>query len=140
MKLRIYSGGATPYFIQAAAAAAWAEESHVEENRKLYRTKMERFLDILSPVLKVRRPQAGFYLWMAAGDGEAFSRELFREQNVTVLPGAYLGREAHGDNPGRGYVRIALVPSPEECQDAAHRIREFVTEHKNRTGSEGSTT
>jgi N-succinyldiaminopimelate aminotransferase len=77
---------------------------------------------------------------MAAGDGEAFSRELFREQNVTVLPGAYLGREAHGDNPGRGYVRIALVPSPEECQDAAHRIREFVTEHKNRTGSEGSTT
>ncbi|MBI4715650.1 MAG: aminotransferase class I/II-fold pyridoxal phosphate-dependent enzyme [Nitrospirae bacterium] len=126
-KLRIYTGGATPYFIQKAAAAAWADEAHVDENRRLYREKIDRVLEILGPVLKVVRPAAGFYLWPETGDGETFTRDLFREQNVTVLPGAYLGREAHGVNPGQSRVRIALVASVADCTEAARRIRAFVT-------------
>jgi N-succinyldiaminopimelate aminotransferase len=126
LKLRIYAGGATPYFIQKAAAAAWSEEAHVEENRRLYREKMDGFLEILSPVFPVRRPDGGFYVWLPCGDGEVFARELYRARNVTVLPGGYLARDAHGENPGRGYVRIALVASVQECIEAARRIRDFI--------------
>ena len=83
----------------------------------------------------MRHPDAGFYLWAgvppgpnhgrAPGDDIAFARELFAATHVTVLPGQYLGREAHGANPGRGYVRMALVPELGDCVEAARRIGEF---------------
>jgi N-succinyldiaminopimelate aminotransferase len=77
--------------------------------------------------MRVRHPDAGFYLWagVPGGDDVAFARELFAAANVTVLPGQYLAREAHGVNPGRGYVRMALVPEIDDCVEAARRIVEF---------------
>jgi N-succinyldiaminopimelate aminotransferase len=73
-------------------------------------------------------PDAGFYLWPAVpgGDDERFTRQLFEATNVTVLPGSYLGRSAQGENPGRGYVRMALVPELDECLEAARRIAAFL--------------
>jgi N-succinyldiaminopimelate aminotransferase len=60
------------------------------------------------------------------GDDESFARALFEAKHLTILPGSYLARDAHGENPGRGRVRISLVPSLEECVEAAHRFRDFV--------------
>jgi N-succinyldiaminopimelate aminotransferase len=71
-------------------------------------------------------PDGGFYLWIRTpGDDAAFARELYRKYNVTVLPGSYLAREAHGVNPGRNHVRVALVAAPEECLEGVRRIAEF---------------
>ncbi|NOX42836.1 MAG: succinyldiaminopimelate transaminase [Gammaproteobacteria bacterium] len=125
---RTYHGCGTPSFIQLASKLAWEDETHVIDNRALYRKKFKAVLDILKPVLDVKQPDAGFYLWPKTPiDDTVFARELFAQQNVTVLPGSYLSREAHGINPGQGYVRIALVASLEECIDAAQRIRSFVS-------------
>ncbi len=125
---RTYHGCAMPLHHQQASIAAWNDEAHVRLNRDLYREKFDAVLEILQPVLAVQRPQAGFYLWarVPGGDDEAFARDLFEQQHVTVLPGSYLSREVDGLNPGRGHVRMALVASPEECVEAAQRIRSFV--------------
>lgn len=125
---RTYHGCGTPSFIQLASKLAWQDEFHVIENRALYRKKFSAVLKILQPVLDVKQPEAGFYLWPKTPINDTvFARDLFAQQNVTVLPGSYLSREAHGLNPGKGYVRIALVASLEECIDAAERIRSFVS-------------
>jgi N-succinyldiaminopimelate aminotransferase len=80
----------------------------------------------VNPVLPLSRPEAAFYFWAAvAGDDEAFARELYASAHVTVLPGSYLSREAHGANPGKGYVRIALVSTLAEAAEAGRRIAEF---------------
>jgi N-succinyldiaminopimelate aminotransferase len=86
---------------------------------------------MLSQVMDVALPDAGFYLWAAVpgGDDEAFARDLFTQYNVTVLPGRYLAREVHGINPGQGRIRMALVAQPEECLEAARRIVQFVQTH-----------
>jgi len=81
-------------------------------------------------VLDVQLPDAGFYLWArvdrdAAISDTGFARRLYAEYNVTVLPGSYLAREAHGINPGSNRVRMALVAEVEECLEAARRIVEF---------------
>jgi len=124
---RTYQGCGTPTFIQLASKLAWEDEAHVKENRILYRKKFKAVLDILQPILDVKQPDAGFYLWPKTPiDDTVFARELFAQQNVTVVPGSYLSREAHGINPGQGYIRIALVASLEECIDAAERICAFV--------------
>ena len=129
LKYRTYHGCALPPHTQAASIVAWKDEAHVEGNRELYRKKFAAVLDILQPVMRVERPDAGFYLWAETtplSDSE-FAQRLFAEQNVTVLPGSYLSRQAHGINPGTGRVRMALVAELEECIEAANRIREFVT-------------
>jgi N-succinyldiaminopimelate aminotransferase len=107
----------------------------VRENRKKYREKFATIVPMLEPVMHVRHPDAGFYLWagvppgpdqgVARGDDVAFARELFAATHVTVLPGRYLAREARGVNPGHGYVRMALVPEIGDCVEAARRIVEF---------------
>jgi N-succinyldiaminopimelate aminotransferase len=124
---RTYHGCAMSPPIHMASIAAWQDEAHVEENRRLYRDKFDAVLDILRPAMKVERPDAAFYLWAPTPlpDPE-FTRRLYQEQAVSVLPGSYLGREAHGLNPGRNRVRIALVAPTAECVEAARRIREFV--------------
>jgi Aspartate/tyrosine/aromatic aminotransferase len=88
--------------VQAASIAAWKDEAHVIENRRLYREKFAAFFERVNPVLPLVMPQAAFYFWAnVGGDDTAFARELFREAGITVLPGSYIGREAHGVNPGR---------------------------------------
>jgi N-succinyldiaminopimelate aminotransferase len=132
---RTYHGCAMSLAVQHASIAAWNDEDHVRDNRRLYREKFAAVLPLLQPVMEARQPDAGFYVWggvralsngaSSSGDDEAFARDLFAATHVTVLPGQYLARDAHGTNPGRGYVRIALVPDIGECVDAATRISGF---------------
>jgi N-succinyldiaminopimelate aminotransferase len=124
---RTYHGCAMSLVVQHASMAAWSDEAHVAENRRLYRQKFETLVPMLQPVIHAPKPEAGFYLWarVPGGDDETFARDLFAARNVTVLPGRYLARDAHGRNPGRGYVRMALVPQLSDCVEAAQRIVEF---------------
>lgn len=127
LRYRTYHGCAMPVPVQLASIAAWEDETHVIANRDQYREKFNAVLDILGDCLDVQRPEAGFYLWPRTPvDSETFARELFRQQNVTVLPGNYLARPTASGNPGDQYVRMALVASLEECIEAARRIKGFV--------------
>ena len=124
---RTYQGCAMSPPVQTASTAAWGDEAHVVENRRLYREKFETALEILRPVIEVEMPDAAFYIWLRTPVPDPdFTRRLYEAQAVSVLPGSYLAREAHGVNPGANRVRIALVASTEECADAARRIRDFV--------------
>ena len=120
---RTYHGCALPPATQTASTAAWSDESHVVENRRLYRQKFEQVLDLLSATLAPQKPQAGFYLWAKTPIADTdFAQRLYAGQNVTVLPGSFLAREQAGINPGENRVRMALVAPLDECLDAAHRI------------------
>jgi N-succinyldiaminopimelate aminotransferase len=121
---RTYHGCAMSLPIQAASSAAWEDEHHVRAIRQLYRQKFIAVHEILAPVVPCSIPPASFYLWLPTPiEDTEFTRELFAREHVTVLPGSYLSRQAHGVNPGSGWVRIALVAELEECIEAAHRIR-----------------
>ncbi|WP_088286739.1 succinyldiaminopimelate transaminase [Ideonella sp. A 288] len=128
---RTYHGSAMSPLVQQASIAAWNDEAHVVDNRALYRAKFAQVTPLLASVLDVRLPDAGFYLWAAVpgqggpGDDIAYARQLLAQYNVAVLPGSLLARDAHGTNPGRGRIRMALVATTEECLEAAHRIVEF---------------
>lgn len=123
---RTYHGCAMPPAHQAASITAWQDEEHVMENRRLYRQKFIAVDDILKDSLNPQLPDAAFYLWAKTPiDGIEFTRELYRQQNVTVVPGSFLSRDANGMNPGQDYVRMALVASLDECVEAAQRIHEF---------------
>ena len=127
---RTYHGSAMSPSIQAASIAAWNDEQHVVENRAKYNEKLKQVTPMLSEVLDVQLPDAGFYLWAgvdkcgAISDTE-YAKRLYAEYNVTVLPGSYLARDAHGCNPGRNRIRMALVAESDECLEAARRIVEF---------------
>ena len=128
---RTYHGSAMSLSVQAASTAAWNDEAHVVENRRLYAEKFAAVLPLLKSVLDVNLPDAAFYLWARVpqrgvnGSDVEFTRQLYATQGVTVLPGSYLAREADGVNPGAGYVRMALVAEPAECVEAAQRIVQF---------------
>ena len=133
---RTYHGTAMSNAVQLASLAAWNDEAHVIANRALYREKFTAFYDIVNPVLPLSRPQAAFYYWVdVQGDDERFTRDLFAATNVTVLPGTYLSRDAHGTNPGRGFVRVALVSTVADAIESATRIRDFVLARQDVTGS-----
>ena len=130
---RTYHGCAMNPAVQAASMTAWNDEAHVIENRKLYAEKFSVITPLLSGVLEVKKPDAAFYLWakIKPSNGHQlsdteFALTLYREFNVTVLPGSYLAREAHGINPGEHFVRLALVASLDECVDAANRIKKMM--------------
>ncbi len=124
---RTYQGCAMSPPIHMASIAAWKDEAHVVENRRLYREKFAAALGILQPVLDVEMPAGAFYLWPRTPvDDTEFTRRLYHEQGVSVLPGSYLARPARGANPGVNRVRIALVASTGECTEAARRIRALV--------------
>lgn len=126
-KYRTYHGAAMPLPTQHASIAAWGDEKHVRENRRLYREKFAAAIDILGDTAQLTKPPAGFYLWIKTPiDDTEFTRQLFAQQNVTVLPGSYLSRDFGGYNPGRNHVRIALVAPLEECVEAALRIKDFL--------------
>ena len=117
-----------PVPTQHASIAAWQDETHVIENRRLYREKFEKVLPLLDTCLPVKRPDAAFYLWPDIdGDDEVFVRELYRHKNVLTLPGSYLARAAGGVNPGAGRIRMSLVAPLAECIEAAQRISDFIT-------------
>ncbi|MDO8812784.1 MAG: succinyldiaminopimelate transaminase [Gallionella sp.] len=125
---RTYHGSAMNPAIQAASIAAWNDEAHVAENRRLYTEKFTRVLEILKPVLPVTLPDAGFYLWIRTPVTDtAFAQALYRDYNVAVLPGSYLARTAQGMSPGENFVRLALVANAEETVEAARRIAKFVS-------------
>ena len=124
---RTYHGSAMGLPAQAASIAAWNDEAHVVENRRLYAQKFSQALPLLQGPLVTRVPEGGFYFWSKTpADDVSFASALYREYNVTVLPGSYLARSAHGRNPGSNYVRMALVAPLEECLEAAQRINLFV--------------
>ena len=125
---RTYHGSAMSPVVQAASIAAWNDEAHVVDNRNLYRAKFAQVTPLLSGVMDVALPDAGFYLWagIAGGDDVAFALQLLAQYNVAVLPGSLLARESGGINPGAGRVRMALVAGVDECLEAAHRIVSFI--------------
>lgn len=124
---RTYHGCAMSPPFQKASAAAWRDQEHVKENRALYRQKFQAVVDIVAPVLPMKIPAGSFYLWpqTPCADTE-FAKLLYEKENLTVLPGSYLSRVAHGTNPGADHVRMALVAPLAECIEGAQRIKEFV--------------
>jgi N-succinyldiaminopimelate aminotransferase len=130
---RTYHGSAMSPATAVASVAAWSDETHVQENRRLYREKFEQVLPILQEVMDVSLPDASFYLWAKTPyDDMAFTRDLYSSTAVSVLPGSLLARDAHGVNPGSGRIRIALVAPTEQCVQAAHRIAAFVKDQASR--------
>ena len=126
-KYRTYHGCAMPPPTQAASISAWSDEQHVINNRLLYKTKFNAVVEILSPVLDVTLPDAGFYLWTQTPIIDTdFARNLYAEQNVTVLPGQFLSRSSNNINPGKNHIRMALVATVDETVEAARRIHQFV--------------
>jgi len=125
---RTYHGCAMNPAVQAASIAAWNDEAHVAGNRRLYAEKFAKVIALLAPVLPVAKPDAGFYLWIRTPIADtAFAQQLYRDYNVSVLPGSFLAREAHGINPGAGFIRLALVAEVDETLEAARRIAEFTS-------------
>jgi N-succinyldiaminopimelate aminotransferase len=123
---RTYHGSAMSHAVQRASIAAWNDEAHVRENRRQYAAKYAAVLPLVKSPLRTEMPDGGFYLWIRTpiDDGE-FARALQRDYNVLVVPGSYLARDAHGTNPGRNHVRIALVAPLAECVEAVQRIMQF---------------
>jgi len=129
---RTYHGCAMSPPIQAASIVAWNDEAHVLDNRNQYREKFDAVLKIVSPIMNVQKPDAGFYLWAALDNShgmndETFTREIFEQQNLNVVPGSYLSREVNGINPGRNRIRMALVAELDECVEAANRISDYLS-------------
>ena len=125
MKYRTYVGCASPLPLQSAAAAAWDDELHVEQSREIYKNNFK----IAKEILGVSIPEATFYIWLKVQDPIEFTKELFEKYNVKVLPGEYLARDdANGINPGKGFIRIALVEDETKTRSALERIKECIGE------------
>jgi len=125
MKYRTYVGCASPLPLQSTAAAAWSDEEHVEQSREIYKNNFK----IAAEILGTKIPKATFYLWIEVENALEFTKKLYEKYNVKVLPGEFLARpNAKGENPGVGYVRIALVESEEKTRDALNRIKECLSE------------
>ena len=121
MKYRTYVGCASPLPLQAAAAEAWSDEEHVEISREVYK----RNFAIAREILGVETPSATFYIWLRVENPLEFTKKLYEEYNVKVLPGEYLARDdKDGANPGKDFVRIALVEDAQKTRDALLRIKE----------------
>ena len=131
---RTYHGSAMGLAVQAASIAAWNDEQHVIDNRTQYREKFAQVTPLLSAVMEVQLPDAGFYLWARVPEhlgmsDAAFAQQLLSQYNVTLLPGSYLARDVAGFNPGAQRVRMALVAETQECVQAAQRIVQFIQSH-----------
>ena len=125
MKYRTYVGCASPLPLQYAASEAWSDEVHVEKAREVYKKNFQ----IAKEILGTKIPEATFYLWIDVGNALEFTQKLYKEYNVKVLPGEFLARKnGDGENPGKGFIRIALVETPEKTKNALLRIKECMNE------------
>ena len=123
-QLRAYGGAPLPLPLQRAATALWSDEAHVDASRALYREKFALADRVLGNMPGYTSPQAGFFLWLRVGDGEAAALRLWRESGVRVLPGGYLGRATEaGPNPGQPYIRVALVADAGQVERGLEAIR-----------------
>lgn len=137
LQYRTYQGCALPIHHQLSSIAAWQDEAHVETNRQLYAQKFDLWMSELGELLKLSKPDAGFYFWVQVPeqfkdeqgepDDEAFVKALFEKVNINALAGRYLSREVNGTNPGKGFVRLALVASVEESREAITRIKALLS-------------
>ncbi len=123
-QLRAYAGAPLPLPLQRVAQAAWADEAHVDASRALYHAKFAMADTIFASVQGYQPPAGGFFLWLPVQDGEQAALTLWQQTGVRVLPGAYLSRDAQGDNPGKGYIRVALVGGQEETQRGLTQLRD----------------
>lgn len=123
-QLRAYAGAPLPLPLQHAATATWADEAHVEASRALYQEKFAIADEVFADYPGYLPPQAGFFLWLPVEDGEAAAMKLWTETGIRVLPGAYLARDVNGENPGKKYIRVALVAPKEEMQRALETMRD----------------
>jgi aspartate/methionine/tyrosine aminotransferase len=127
-ELRNVAAPQVPVPLQHVAVAAYGDESHVEENRRLYRIKFDLADQILGERYGYRRPAGGFCVWLDVsrhGGDEAAAVRLYRDAGVRVIPGSYLARrQPDGFNPGAGYIRLALVSDSESTAEALHRLVE----------------
>jgi len=123
---RTYHGSAMSPAVQAASTAAWRDEIHVRENRRLYAEKFAATLALIEAPLAAAMPQGGFYYWMRTPIAATeFAREIYRRCSVLVVPGSFLARQAHGENPGADFIRVALVAPLADCVEAIGRITTF---------------
>ena len=123
-QLRAFAGAPVPLPIQKVSAHAWADEAHVVENRALYHKKFAVADAVFAGANGYAPPEGGFFLWLPVQDGEAAALRLWRETGVRVLPGAYLSRDVAGQNPGTGYIRVALVAPLDDMQRGLIRLRD----------------
>lgn len=124
--LRSYAGTPLPLPLQKAAAAVWLDEAHVDASRTRYQAKYKIADKVFQGIEGCASPDAGFFLWLPVDDGEETTIKLWRETGVRVLPGAYLAREANGENPGKGYIRVAMVLNEEELQRGLEALRDCI--------------
>jgi N-succinyldiaminopimelate aminotransferase len=129
---RTYHGSAMSQTIQHASIAAWNDETHVIDNRAAYKAKFDAITAVVAKFLPCEMPEAGFYLWakvpndVCNGDDVELVKQLFEHKNLLLLPGSLLGREVEGHNPGKGFVRLALVEKLSDCIEGAARIENFI--------------
>ncbi|WP_170341314.1 aminotransferase class I/II-fold pyridoxal phosphate-dependent enzyme [Ruegeria arenilitoris] len=125
-QLRAYAGAPLPSPLQAAAAKVWADEAHVQENRALYQEKYAIADQVFAGVQGYMPPEAGFFLWLPVEDGEQAALKLWQESGVRVLPGAYLSQGDPGQNPGKGFIRVAMVAPKTEMQRGLITLRDCI--------------
>lgn len=118
LQYRTYVGCASPVPLQEAAAAAWNDQNHVAEFRKIYKKNFE----IANEILGTQIPEATFYIWLEVEDEIEFTKNLYKEKNIKVLPGSFLGR----NGLGKGYIRIALVENEEKTREVLTRLKDFI--------------
>lgn len=123
-KLRSFAGAPLPLPVQRVSERAWSDEAHVNESRALYQDKFALAGQIFSGVQGFQLPEGGFFLWLPVEDGEAAALKLWRETGVRVLPGAYLSRDVGGQNPGKDYIRVALVAPHDETRRGLTLLRD----------------
>lgn len=131
LKLRMLAAPQSPIAAQKAAALCWADDDHVQENRSLYQAKIDLAENVFGANYGFYRPEGGFFLWLNVGDSEAVTKLLWEKGGIRVLPGtylsAYLGAEAKGENPGAGYIRVALVGDMAEMKLALPRMHDILS-------------
>lgn len=118
LQYRTYIGCASPVPLQEAAAVAWNDQNHVAEFRKIYKRNFE----IAQEILGIPTPEATFYIWLEVENDLEFTKNLYKEKNIKVLPGSFLGR----GGLGKEYVRIALVENEEKTKESLKRLKDFI--------------
>lgn len=126
LRLRMIAAPQTPIAVQKAAAAAWNDDAHAAENRRLYQEKNDIAEELLGHHFGFFRPQGGFFLWLNLGDGETAARVLWQKAGIRVLPGRYLSHDTEEENPGHAYIRVALVENVEKTKAALTQMRDIL--------------